>query len=157
MTNTILNPGEAALDFCLKDAKQKSVCLNDFKGKNVVLYFYPKDNTPGCTLEAIDFSALKIDFGKNDTVILGISKDSCESHQKFIDKKALTITLLSDPEAEIQKKYGVWRKKKFMGVAFIGTVRTTVLIDKKGIMRKIWDSVKVKGHAQEVLEEVKKL
>lgn len=98
-----MNQGDNAPDFTLKDANEKDVSLSDFKGKNVVLYFYPKDNTPGCTIEAIDFSALKQEFANNDTVVLGISKDTCSSHQKFIDKQGLTINLLSDPDASVQK------------------------------------------------------
>lgn len=146
-----MNIGDTAEDFCLKDAKGKKRCLADFKGKNIVLYFYPRDNTPGCTLEAIDFSDLREDFEQHNTVIIGISKDSCESHQKFIDKHELTILLLSDPDSEVQKKYDVWKPKKFMGKEFLGTVRTTILIDAKGSIIKRWDAVKVKGHAQEVL------
>lgn len=141
-----------APSFNLKDQDEKLVSLNEYKGKNIVLYFYPKDNTPGCSLEAMDFSALKDEFKKNNTVILGVSKDSCKSHQNFIDKKKLTIRLLSDPDSEVQKKYGVWRPKKFMGREFIGTIRSTFLIDSKGKVNKVWDPVKVKGHAKEVLE-----
>jgi thioredoxin-dependent peroxiredoxin len=153
MKNKIISEGSPAPDFCLKDAGEKEVCLNDFAKKTIVLYFYPKDNTPGCSLEAMDFSFLKPDFEKKNAVIFGISKDSCESHQKFIDKKGLTIRLLSDPEAEVQKKYGVWRPKKFMGREFLGTVRTTFIL-KGGKVARMWDPVKVKGHAQEVLDSI---
>ncbi len=157
MENKKIKVGQKAVDFCLEDFKNRKICLKDFKGKNIALYFYPKDDTPGCTLEAIDFSKHKSNFQKNNTTILGISKDSCESHQKFVDKHSLTIALLSDPNSEVQKRYGVWRKKKFMGREFIGTVRTTVLIDKKGIIKHIWDKVKVKDHAEDVLEQAKTL
>lgn len=150
-----MNVGDHAKDFCLKDASNKTHCLKDFKGKRVVLYFYPKDDTPGCTLEAIDFSALKNEFEKENSVIIGISKDSCESHQKFLDKHNLTIILLSDENAVLQKEYGVWKPKKFMGREFMGTVRTTFLIDEKGIVLQKWDSVKVKSHAQDVLNYLK--
>ncbi|MFH1836184.1 MAG: thioredoxin-dependent thiol peroxidase [Methanobacteriota archaeon] len=150
----MMKEGVKALDFCLKDAEGKNVCLKDYRGRWVVLYFYPKDLTPGCTLEALDFSVLKKDFEKKNAVILGVSKDSCESHQKFIDKKKLTIRLLSDPDSEVQKSYGVWRLKKFMGKEFTGTVRTTVLIDPTGKIMKVWGNVKVKGHANEVFAAI---
>lgn len=156
MTEDLLSAGMAAPDFCLQDAYEKETCLRDFIGKRVVLYFYPKDNTPGCSLEAMDFSMLKDEFEKENTVILGVSKDSCKSHQDFIDKKRLTIMLLSDPEAEVQKKYKVWKPKKFMGREFLGTVRSTFLIDTQGKISKTWPDVKVKGHAEEVLSEVRK-
>ena len=150
-----INENDNAPDFSIPDQDEKQVSLSDYKGKNVVLYFYPKDNTPGCSLEAMDFSFLKKDFEKLNTVILGVSRDTCKSHQDFIDKKKLTIRLLSDPDSAVQKKYGIWRPKKFMGREFIGTVRSTFLIDKKGKVRRAWDPVKVKGHAKEVLEAVK--
>jgi len=155
MENTKLKVNQMAPDFCILDANNKSVCLKDFRGKWIVLYFYPKDDTPGCTTEAIDFSALREDFIKYNAVVLGISKDSCGSHQKFINKHSLTVMLLSDVDTKVQATYGVWRKKKFMGKEFLGTVRTTILIDPKGYIKKIWDKVQVKGHAKEVLEELK--
>lgn len=148
----MVKEGNKAPAFSLKDNTEKIHKLSDYKGKWVVLYFYPKDNTPGCTLEAMDFSALKDKFKKKKAVILGVSKDSCESHQKFIDKKRLTITLLSDPDHKVQEKYGVWRPKKFMGREFLGTVRSTFLIDPNGKIQKIWDNVRTKGHAQAVLD-----
>ncbi len=153
----MLKESDKSPEFCLKNPEGKDICLKDFKGKNIVIYFYPKDNTPSCTIEAVDFTCLKNDFEKINTHLIGISKDSQESHQKFIDKKQLTITLLSDPESKVQKKFGVWRKKKFMGREFIGTVRSTFLIDKNQKIVKIWDPVSVKGHANQVLEHAKKL
>jgi len=152
-----LNENDLAPDFCLKNQDEEDICLNDFKGKNVVLYFYPKDNTPGCSLEAMMFSKYKDEFEKYNTTIIGVSKDSCESHKKFIKNKNLNITLISDVKKELQKSYGVWDLKKFMGREFMGTIRTTFLIDSKGKIRRIWDKVKVKGHVEEVLEEVKNL
>ena len=143
--------GETAPDFTLQDQDGKNVSLKDFKGKHVVLYFYPKDDTPGCTIEAIDFSKFKEQFKKANAVILGVSKDNCKSHQKFIDKQKLTITLLSDPETAVQKLYGVWGKKKFMGREYMGTLRTTLLIDPKGKIVKVWENVRVKDHAEDVL------
>lgn len=149
-----MNIGKKAPDFTLKDAVGTQISLTQFQGKFVVLYFYPKDNTPGCTLEAIDFSTLKSSFSKKKAVILGISRDTCASHQKFIDAHELTILLLSDPDAEVQKKYGVWRPKKFMGKEFLGTIRSTFLIDPEGKIIKIWDPVSVKGHAKDVLASI---
>jgi len=142
--------------FTLQDAGKSKVKLTDHKGRWVVLYFYPRDNTPGCTLEALDFSALKLEFEKLDAVVLGISRDSCESHQRFIDKKGLTITLLSDPDAKVQKKYGAWGKKKFMGKESEGTIRTTLLIAPSGHIEARWDNVRVKGHAEQVLSILKR-
>ncbi len=150
-----LDVGANAPEFILRDAYKNERKLSEFKGKWVVLYFYPKDNTPGCTIEALDFSALKLDFQENNAVVLGVSKDSCESHQKFIDDKGLAITLLSDLDASIQKKYGVWKPKKFMGKEFLGTVRTTYLIDPKGKIASIWPDVRVIGHAQVVLDDIR--
>jgi len=146
--------GHGAPEFTIPDADGGNVSLSDFSGKWVVLYFYPKDNTPGCTIEAMDFSRLKNDFAARNAVVLGVSKDSCASHQKFIKTKDLTVLLLSDPEAKVQKLYGAWRPKKFMGKEFLGTVRSTFLIDPKGNISKVWDEVKAEGHAQEVLAEL---
>ena len=152
-----LNEGDVAPDFCLKNQDEEKICLKDYNGKNVILYFYPKDNTPGCSLEAMTFTKYKDEFEKYNTTIIGVSKDSCESHKKFIKNKNLNITLISDSEKEIQESYGVWRLKKFMGREFMGTVRSTFLIDSSGKIRKIWNKVKVKGHVEEVLNEVKNL
>lgn len=149
--------GDKAPDFCLPNQNEKKICLKDYKGKNVILYFYPKDNTPGCSIEAMMFTKYKPEFEKYNTTILGVSKDSCDSHRKFIEKKELNLTLISDENKEIHEKYGIWRLKKFMGKEFMGTIRTTFLIDSEGKVRKIWDKVKVKGHVEEVLNEVKKL
>ncbi len=147
-----LKEGNSAPDFVLKDASGKEVSLKDFKGKWIVLYFYPKDNTPGCTIEALDFTALKKNFEKKNAVILGISKDNCKAHQKFIDGKKLTIMLLSDEDTKVNQKYGVWMLKKFMGREYMGTHRSTFLIDPKGKIAKIWYGVSPDGHAKEVLE-----
>jgi peroxiredoxin Q/BCP len=152
-----LKIGQPAPDFTLPDQREEKVSLKDFRGKWVVLYFYPKDNTPGCTIEAKDFTKLKSQFDRLNAVILGVSRDSCQSHQKFVAGKKLAITLLSDTELSIQKRYGVWRPKKFMGKEFLGTIRSTFLIDPQGKIAKIWDPVKVLGHAEEVLQELRKL
>lgn len=152
-----LKIGKKAPAFTLENQKGKEVSLSDFEDKWVVLYFYPKDNTPGCTVEAKDFTALKRKFSANKATVLGVSKDSVHSHCKFIDKQKLSVQLLSDPDTKMQKSYGVWRKKKFMGREFMGTVRSTFLIDPKGKVAAAWDNVKVKNHAEEVLERLKEL
>lgn len=157
MKNPVLQEGDQAPEFCLPDSTGQTVCLKDFRGKYVVLYFYPKDKTPGCTMEAKDFTGLKPEFEKKNTVILGVSKDSIRSHQNFIEGKKLKITLLSDEDTTVQQKYGVWRKKKFMGREYTGTVRSTFLIDPKGKIVKIWDGVKVRGHAREVFDVIDSL
>jgi len=157
MAKISLKIGQPAPDFCLHNQNEEQITLKDFKGKWVILYFYPKDNTPGCTIEALDFTKYNSKFATLNSVILGISKDNCQSHRKFIAGKKLTLTLLSDPEAELQKKYGVWRPKKFMGKEFLGTVRSTFLIDDQGKIARIWDKVSARGHAREVLAELEKL
>ncbi len=153
---TKLKEGMKAPDFSGETLHGK-VSLKDFKGKNVVLYFYPKDNTPGCTIEANDFSSEKGKFDKSNTVIFGVSKDNLKSHDKFTCDYSLKIDLISDEDLKIHKAYGVWGKKKFLGRGFQGTIRTTFLIDTKGTIAKIWPDVKVKDHAQEVLARVKSL
>lgn len=149
--------GGTASGFTLKDASEKLVSFSDFNGKWVVLYFYPKDNTPGCTIEAMDFSALKKEFEAEGAVILGISRDSCKSHQRFIDSKGLTIILLSDPDAVVAKAYGVLRQKKFMGETFMGVARTTFLVGPDGVVANVWDDVNVLGHAKDVLSVLGRL
>lgn len=151
----MLKEGEKAPAFTLSDTGENQLKLADYRGKWVVLYFYPRDNTPGCTIEAMDFSARKKEFEEMNAVVIGVSKDSCASHQKFTKNKKLTINLLSDPEAKVQKLYGVWSPKKFMGKEFLGTVRTTFLIDPRGNISKIWNNVRAKGHAEEVLKVLK--
>ena len=136
---------------------KKNYSLKDSFGKYVVLYFYPKDNTPGCTIETNDFNKLLTNFKKLDCEVYGISKDSLESHFKFKDKYKIKFDLLADENLKILKKFKVWGKKKFMGREFMGTIRSTYLIDKKGIIIKAWDNVKVKDHAKEVLETLKSM
>ena len=152
-----LNVGDKAPDFSVADSYSKPVSLKDFLGKWVVLYFYPKDATPGCTIEANDFTKEVKNFEKLDAVILGVSADSCQSHQKFIDKQNLKIHLLSDPDHKIIKPYGVWQLKKFMGKEFMGIVRSTFLIDPKGKIAHLWPKVSVDGHAAEVKQTLKNL
>ncbi len=149
---TSLQEGDLAPNFTLPDASGTSVSLSEFRGeKNVVLYFYPKDLTPGCTQEACDFSAAKAKFSRKDTVVLGVSFDSPARHQKFIEKESLKIILLSDEDKKVADAYGVHQMKTFMGRKFMGIVRSTFVIDKQGVIRKIFSQVKVKGHVEEVL------
>jgi peroxiredoxin Q/BCP len=121
--------GDRASSFCLPDTDNKKICLSDFKGKWVVLYFYPKDNTTGCTREAVEFTNALDEFHKLNAVVLGVGADSVQSHQKFVQKHNLRITLLSDAEHEVLKRYGAWQRKKLYGREFWGVVRSTVLID----------------------------
>ena len=153
----MLQVGDKAPDFCLPNQDNEEICLRDFQGSWVVLYFYPKDNTPGCTTEALDFTVLKDEFEKEGAIILGVSPDSVKRHQNFIAKKSLDITLLSDEDKEVLKEYGVWQLKKNFGKEYMGVVRSTFLIDPNGKIAYIWPKVKVKGHAKEVLEKLKEL
>lgn len=157
MSKNSLTEGQKAPQFCLPDQNENNVCLKDFAGKWTVLYFYPKDNTSGCTKEAQDFTALKNDFESENAVILGVSKDSVKSHIKFIEKKELGITLLSDEDTSVHRKYDVWRTKKNYGKEYTGTVRSTFLVNPEGNISGIWDNVKTNGHAQKVLETLRSL
>jgi peroxiredoxin Q/BCP len=148
---------QKAPSFNAKTTNEEDLALKDLKGLWVVLYFYPKDSTPGCTIEAQEFSKLVPKFEELGAAIIGVSKDSCASHQKFVKTKKLSIALLSDPESEIQKAYGAWGKKSFMGRTFMGTIRSTFLIDPKGKNAAIWPDVSAKGHAKEVLEKLSEL
>lgn len=152
-----LNAGDNAPDFCLSNQEDGDVCLKDFKGKWVVLYFYPKDNTPGCTIEAVDFSGIKGDLEEMNTVVLGVSPDSTKSHRNFISKKELTITLLSDPEHKVIESYGAWQLKKNYGKEYYGVVRSTFLIDPEGKIAHAWHTVKAKGHAEAVKQKLEEL
>ncbi len=145
-----LKVGDIAPDFCLPDKDGKEVCLKDFNGKNVILYFYPKDNTPGCTIEAIGFTTILNDFQKLDAVIIGVSPDSPASHAKFIEKKDLKVILLSDEDKEILKAYGAWGLKQFRGKTYKGVTRSTFLIDASGKIAHAWPKVKVRGHPEDV-------
>ncbi len=146
-----------APEFCLPNQDGVEMCLRDFKGKWVVLYFYPKDNTPGCTTEACEFTASLPNFSDLNAVILGVSPDSMKKHQNFIAKKDLKITLLSDEEKEVANQYDVWQLKKMCGKEYMGIVRSTFLIDPSGVVRAEWRNVRVKGHVDKVKEELSKL
>ena len=144
-----------APDFTLQADDGKPVSLSNFRGKKVVLYFYPKDETPGCTTEALGFKEVAAEFEKEAAVILGVSKDSVDSHQKFREKYDLPFTLLSDPKAEVLKLYGVWKQKSLYGRSFMSTERSTFLIDERGVVKKIYRKVKPKEHAQACLLDLK--
>ena len=146
-----------ALNFILPSTNKKNFTLKDTLGKYVVLYFYPKDDTPGCTIETNEFNKLLPKFKKLECGVYGISKDSLKSHDKFRNKYKIKFDLLADEELKVLKKYKVWKKKKFMGREFMGVVRTTYLLDKKGQILKIWNNVKAKDHAEEVLETLKNI
>ncbi len=153
----MIRVGEKAPGFCLPDKDEKEVCLKDFRGKWIVLYFYPKDNTSGCTIEAADFSTTKEQFKKLNAEILGVSVDSVASHRDFARKHSLTITLLSDKERRIVNDWGVWGKKKLYGKEYEGIIRSTFLIDPEGTVREVWDKVSVQDHVKTVMERLKAL
>ena len=151
----MVSEGEEAPDFSLQADDGREVSLGDYRGRKVVLYFYPKDGTPGCTREANEFRDMAKEFEKEGTVILGISKDSIQSHEKFKRKHDLPFTLLSDLDGKVLDLYGVWKKRSLYGRTFMGTERTTFLIDEKGIIRKVYRKVKAKGHAQTCLLDLR--
>ncbi|MFV0481504.1 MAG: thioredoxin-dependent thiol peroxidase [Campylobacteraceae bacterium] len=146
----MIEVGKEAPLFCLPNQDDVEICLRDLKGKWVILYFYPKDNTPGCTTEACEFSASLPNFEDLNAVIVGISPDSTKSHQKFIEKKDLKFTLLSDEKNEVSTLYDVWKLKKLYGREYMGIERSTFLVDPKGKVAYIWRKVKVNGHVSEV-------
>jgi thioredoxin-dependent peroxiredoxin len=149
--------GMDAPTFMLPDQNDETVSLGDFSGRWLVLYFYPKDMTPGCTVEAIDFTNAKNDFAQHDCEIIGVSPDSPETHCKFIAKENLMIQLLSDEDKKILEAYGVWQEKSMFGKKYMGVVRTTVLIDPSSKVAHVWEKVKVKDHVKEVLEKLEVL
>jgi peroxiredoxin Q/BCP len=142
--------GKKAAAFCLPDAEGTSICLDGFKGKWVVLYFYPKDNTPGCTLEAMQFNAALEKFAGLGAQVIGISADSPESHQKFAEKHSLSVLLLSDTDHAVLRAYDSWKPKTMFGREFLGIQRDTFLIDPNGTIVAVWRKVSPKGHAEEV-------
>ncbi len=152
-----LKVGDQTPDFCLPDQDEREVCLKDFRGKWVILYFYPKDNTSGCTREAIDFTEHLEEIESLGAVVLGVSPDSVKSHVKFREKHNLKVTLLSDPEHKVLETYGAWQLKKMYGREYYGVVRSTFLIDPEGKIAYIWPKVKVKGHIEAVIEKLKDL
>ena len=147
----MLEVGMRAPDFTLPDKDGRMVSLSDFAGKRVVLYFYPRDNTPGCTRQACAFAAAYEDFKSMDAVVIGVSKDSVASHQKFAEKYGLPFVLLSDPELTAIQAYGVWQEKKSYGKVSMGVVRTTYVIDPEGVIEKVMPKVKPDTNAAEIL------
>lgn len=154
----MLKEGQIAPLFVLPDADMESVDLAAFKGKNnVILFFYPKDGTPGCTLEATDFSDHEEEFFNRSCVVIGISRDDCLKHAEFRDKNGISVRLLSDADGVVCKKYGVWQSKEVDGVKRFGIARSTFVIDKQGVLRLVMYGVNAKGHALDVLRLVKEL
>lgn len=152
----MLQAQQPAPIFSSKNQNNDTVSLAGFKGKkNVVLYFYPKDDTPGCTIEANDFTRLASEFAKLDTVVIGVSKDSCSSHTDFIKKYDLKVDLLADTEGELCESYGVWREREKNGVKSMAVLRSTFIIDKQGNLADVIYGVNHEGHAQEILEKIK--
>ncbi len=145
------SPGERAPDFRLPDKDGTQTSLSDYRGKWIVLYFYPKDNTSACTMEALDFTARIRDLTRMGAVVLGISPDSPESHCRFSDKHSLDLTLLSDAQREVARLYGAWGKKTMYGKEVAGILRSTFLIDPNGNIGHVWRKVKVPGHVEEVI------
>lgn len=151
----LLEVGKKAPDFSLLNQDEKKISLKEFLGQKVVLYFYPKDDTSGCTKEACSFSDDLPKFTKIDAVIIGVSPDSVKSHKKFSEKYKLKFDLLADEEKKVVEKYGVWKEKSMYGRKYMGVERTTFIIDEKGKIKKIFNKVKVDGHNKEVLEALK--
>ena len=153
----MIEVGLKAPEFCLPNQDETEVCLRDLSGKWIVLYFYPKDNTPGCTTEACDFTVNLPEFEGLDAVVLGVSPDSPKKHRNFIEKKELGITLLSDEDKEVCELYDVWKLKKMCGREYMGVVRTTYIINPDGEIAESWGNVRVKGHVEKVKERLKEL
>ena len=153
----MLEVGVKAPEFCLSTQDETEICLRDLSGKWIVLYFYPKDNTPGCTTEACEFTEALPSFDSLDAVILGVSPDSPKKHRNFIEKKDLKITLLADEEKEVCNLYGVWQLKKNYGKEYMGVVRSTFIINPKGEIAALWTKVRVKGHVEAVKEKLQEL
>jgi peroxiredoxin len=152
----MLQAGQTAPEFNSVDQHDQVVKLSDYKGRNnVVLYFYPKDDTPGCTIEANDFTRLSAEFAAHDTVIIGVSRDSCESHRAFVNKFGLTVELLADTSGEVCEAYGVWQEKEKNGVKNMGIVRSTFVINKNGVLAAAIYGVDPNGHAEAILDVVK--
>ncbi len=154
----MLHPGQTAPAFSLPDADMQAISLSEFKGKqHVVLFFYARDDAPGCTLQAIDFSDHDDQFARHGCIVLGVSPDDCLSHAAFRDKHGLSVNLLSDVEGEVCRKYGVMQEKEVDGVKREGVVRSTFVIDKKGVIRHAEYGVTPRGHAAEIYDVVRKL
>lgn len=153
----MIEVGKKAPAISLPDAEGNMRTLKEFFGKKVVLYFYPKDNTSGCTAEACDFREAFPNFNKTNAVIIGLSPDSVKSHKKFTEKFELPFILLSDEDKKVLEKYGVWKEKSMYGKKYMGVERTSVLVDEKGIIRKIYPKVKVNGHVDQISKDLKEI
>jgi peroxiredoxin Q/BCP len=154
----MLTRNQPAPDFSSPNQHNRTISLADFRGKqHVVLYFYPKDDTPGCTIQANQFTALAGEFAKAGAVVIGVSKDSCASHQAFIDKYGLKVDLLADTDGQLCERYGVWQEKEKNGQKKWGIVRSTFVIDKNGVLQEALYNVTADGHAQAMLERIRQL
>ncbi len=148
---------EKAPEFCLPNQDDIEICMRDLKGKWIVLYFYPRDNTPGCTTEACEFTEAAPDFSELDAIIIGVSADTPKKHRNFIEKQNLGITLLSDESTEMMQEYGVWQMKKNYGKEYMGIVRTTFIINPDGMVKAVFEKVRVKEHVAKVQAELELL
>jgi len=153
----MLEIGDSVPSFCLPNQDEEEICFRDIKGRWIVLYFYPKDNTPGCTTEACDFTEALPDFTGMEAMILGVSPDSPKKHRNFIEKKELKITLLADEEKELCQSFGIWQLKKFMGREYMGVVRSTFILSPEGKIAHAWSKVRVKNHVEEVKAKLMEL
>jgi len=149
-----LDINSKAIDFTLKNKNGEDIKLSDYRGRKVILYFYPKDNTPGCSKEACGFNENLDAFASKNAVIIGVSKDTVASHLKFSSKYNLQFEILADPDLEVLKAYGVWQMKKSYGKEYMGTVRTTYVISEEGIIEKVYKVTRVNNHVEKVLEEI---
>lgn len=154
----MLEKNQPAPEFSAPDQDNRRISLADYRNsKNIVLYFYPKDDTPGCTIEARDFTGLADEFAALDTVVIGVSRDSCDSHQAFIDKYGLAVTLLADTSGELCDRYGVWQEKEKKGEKKMGIVRSTFIVNKDGVLEDVMYGVGADGHARQVLDRIRQL
>ncbi|QOY52369.1 thioredoxin-dependent thiol peroxidase [Candidatus Sulfurimonas baltica] len=148
---------DKAPEFCLPNQDDVEICFRDLKGKWIVLYFYPKDNTPGCTTEACEFTDALPDFNDLNAIVLGVSADTTKKHRQFIEKHEIDVTLLSDEDTSMMQEYGVWQMKKNYGKEYMGIVRTTFIIDPDGVVKAVFEKVRVKEHVQKVKSELESL
>ena len=148
---------EKAPEFCLLNQDDIEICMRDIKGKWIILYFYPKDNTAGCSVEACEFTDALPDFSDMDAIVLGVSPDSTQKHRNFIEKKDLDVTLLSDEDTSMMQEYGVWQLKKNFGKEYMGVVRTTFIINPDGVIKAVFEKVKVKEHVLKVKQKLQEL
>jgi len=153
----MLEVGDAIPPFCIANQDEEEICFRDIKGRWIILYFYPKDNTQGCTTEACDFTASLPDFSSLNAIVLGVSPDSPKKHRNFIEKRDLKLTLLADEDKSLCKSFGVWQQKKNFGKEYMGVVRSTYLIAPNGTLAFKWEKVRVKGHVEVVKEKLREV